>query len=149
MCQPYKLMCHPRKLFWHFQRSYPQVLYLFGNLSRPPTWIQTQMPKFCKFFCNPFLQTQNMKTSRDPNPKCHTFLETSHDPLLESQLRWKILQFFLQPHFTNNSKTPPQRFWNLHLTLFLIPSSLNPLPHTLLTLPFTLYPPHFTLSPCN
>ena len=32
------------------------VIYLFGNLSWPPTWIQTQMQKFCTF-CNPFLQT--------------------------------------------------------------------------------------------
>ena len=30
------------KLFKHFQRSYHHVLYLFGNLSWPLTWIQTQ-----------------------------------------------------------------------------------------------------------
>ena len=34
----------------NFQRPYPQVLYLFGNLSWPLIWISTQMPNFCKFF---------------------------------------------------------------------------------------------------
>ena len=51
---------HHPQLYRHFQMSYHQVLYIFGNLSWPPTWIPTQMQKFCKFFCKPFLQTNNM-----------------------------------------------------------------------------------------
>ena len=64
-------------------------------------------------FCNPFLQIQNMKTSLDPTPKCYTFLKTSNNPQLESQLRSKILQIFLLPIFckptidyTNTIKDP-------------------------------------------
>ena len=37
--------------------------------------------KILQIFGYPFLQIQNMKTSRGPTPKCYTFLETSHDPL--------------------------------------------------------------------
>ena len=80
---------HHPELFRHFQRSYHQVLYLFGNLSWPPTWIPTQMQIIYKFFCNPFLQTLYILTSRRPTTKCYTFLETSHDPRLGSQLRCK------------------------------------------------------------
>ena len=94
------------------------------------------MQKFCTIFCNPFLQTQSVKTSRDPTPKCHTFLKTSCDPQLESQLKCKILQIFcnqiLQPHNRNTFKDPKViPFWNLDLTLYLIPSSLYPCPLTL------------------
>ena len=40
-------------------------------------------------------------TSRGPTTKCYTFLETSHDPCLRSQLRCKIFANFLQPYFAN------------------------------------------------
>ena len=63
------------------QKSYPQVLYLFGNLSWSPTWIPTQMWKFCKFFCNPILQTHIMEIFLSLTPKCYTFLETFYDTL--------------------------------------------------------------------
>ena len=33
-----------------------------------------------QIFCNPVLQTQNMKTSRGTTPMCYTFLENSYDP---------------------------------------------------------------------
>ena len=101
---------HHPKLFRHFQRSYHQVLYLFGNLSWPPTQIPTQMQKFCKFFCNPFLQPNNLNTSRCLTPKCYTFLETSHEPCLGSNLRCKNLQIFcnqfLQTHNMNITRGP-------------------------------------------
>ena len=50
---------HHPKLFNHFHKSYPQVLYFFGNLSWPLTWIQTQMQKICKFVCNHMLQLKH------------------------------------------------------------------------------------------
>ena len=121
------------------RRPTPQVLYLFGNLSWPPTWIQSQMQKFCNF-CNQFLQTQNMETSRGPTLKCYTFSETSHDPKLKSQLRCKIMQFFLQPHYTNTPNVIP--FWNIDLTLYLKSSSLYPF-----TLPLPLKPLHLNPIP--
>ena len=58
--------CKPR--IWKL----PEVLYLFGNLSQPPTWIPTEMPKFCNFFGNPSFKNQNIKTFRGPTPKCYT-----------------------------------------------------------------------------
>ena len=66
------------------------------------------MQKFCKFFatlfCNPFLQPHHMKASRSPTPKCYTFLETSHDPQLESQLRCKNFATFFATLFCTPSK---------------------------------------------
>ena len=58
------------KLFRHFQRPYHQVLYLFGNLSWPLTWITTQMQDFCKFFatlfCKPSIWTLKKSYSESP-----------------------------------------------------------------------------------
>ena len=42
--------------------------------------------------------------SRGPTTKCYTFLETSHDPRLRSQLRCKNFAIFLQPYFANPLK---------------------------------------------
>ena len=55
--------------------------------------------KILQIFCNPILQTHKINTFRGPTTKCYTFLETLHDPQLESQLRCKNLQIFLQPYF--------------------------------------------------
>ena len=60
------------------------------------------MQKFCKFFGNPILQTHKISTFIGPTTKCYTFLESSHDPWLRSNLICKILQIFLQPYFANN-----------------------------------------------
>ena len=54
--------------------------------------------KILQIFCNPFLQTHNMKTSRGPTPKCYTFLETSHDPQLKSQIRCQNFANFFYPY---------------------------------------------------
>ena len=110
-----------------------------------------------KFFCNPFLQTQNMKTSRGPTPKCYTFLETSHDPQLESQLRCQNFANFLQPIFANPEYEIFQRsnFWKSLMTpnlnpnsdanflcnqIFLQPHLTFPFPLPLSLNPYTFYP---------
>ena len=62
--------------------------------------------KDLQIFLHPFLQTQNMKTSRGPTPKCYTFLETSHDPNLNLNSDAKILRIFCNPFLqTQNMKT--------------------------------------------
>ena len=71
-------------------------------------------------------------TSRGPTTKCYTFLETSHDPWLRSQLRCKNFANFFATLFCKPTKLtlpevlPPSviPFWkplitpDLHLTLF-------------------------------
>ena len=92
--------------------------------------------KFLQIFGIPFLQTQNMKTSRGPTPKCYTFLETSHNPQLESQLRCQNFATFLATHLLKirilklPEVLPPNviPFWNIDLTLYLITSSHYPFP---------------------
>ena len=76
--------------------------------------------KFLQIFGIPFLQTQNMKTS--------TFLETSHNPQLESQLRCQNLlkiRILKLPEVIPPNVIP---FWNIDLTLYPITSSLYPFP---------------------
>ena len=120
-----------------------------------PNLNPNSVAKILQIFCNPFLQTQNMKTSRGLTPKCYTFLETSHDPKFKSQHGCKILHIFSQPFFCNTSidpiKTVPQilyLFEILTLTLFLIPVLLYPFPlplaHNPLHTPFSLYLIPFT-----
>ena len=59
--------------------------------------------KILQIFLQPIFANLEYKTSRDPTPKCYTFLETSHDPQIESQLRCKrnlhifCNQLFLEP----------------------------------------------------
>ena len=85
--------------------SLPEVIppkcytFLETNLSWHLIYISTQMQKFCKFFCNPILQIHTMKTSRGPTSKCYTFMETSHDPWLKSQLRCKNFANFFATQF--------------------------------------------------
>ena len=99
------------------QKSYPQVLYLFGNLSWSPTWIPTRMQKFCKFFATLFCNPIIWAFCRSPTTKCYTFLETSHDPQLASQLRCKYFANFFATLFCNPT------LWTL---LQVLPSSVIP-----------------------
>ena len=68
-------------------------------------------------------------TSRGPTPKYYTFLETSHDPLLESQLRCKnFANFFCNPflqlqNFENFQRPYPQV---LYLSLIHISEPTRP-----------------------
>ena len=79
----------------NFQRPYPQM---FWKPFMTPNLNLNSNAKFLQIFGIPILQTQNMKTSRGPTPKCYTFLETSHNPQLESQLRCQNFAIFLATH---------------------------------------------------
>ena len=125
---------HPttRKLFWHFQRSYPQVLYLFGNLSWPPTWIPTQLPKFCNFFATHFCKLRIWKLPEVLPPSVIPFWKPLMTPNLDPNSDAKFCKFFHNQFLcnpnTNTSKDPSPNvipFWNIDLTLYFIPSSLN------------------------
>ena len=106
----------------NFQRSYPQVLYLFGNLSWPLTWI---WPHFIIIIFLTPLRNVNITqdfilmhhptinllyTTKGPTPKCYTFLETSHNPPLGSKLRCKKFAHFLQSNFMITSRRPTPTF---------------------------------------
>ena len=99
-----------------------------------------------------------MGTSRSPTSKCYTFLDTSHDPQLRSQLRCKNFANFFATHFSkpriwklpNILSTSVIPFWKPLTTPILNPNwnakfSLYPFPlplalDPLTPIPFTPYP---------
>ena len=88
------------------------------------------MQKNLQIFCNPFLQTQSMKTSRDCTPSVIPFWKPPMTPNWNPNSDAK----FLQPHYTHTYKDP--KGYNF------LKSWPYPLTHTLLTLPLPL-----TISP--
>ena len=62
-----------------------------------------------QIFCNPFLQTNLIITSRGPNPKCYTFLETSHDPELVYKLIYNNLANFCATLICKLSSESPDK----------------------------------------